>query len=542
MNTIKRIYFTSVIVSLAFFAACGDSESTDITTPDDSSETDITDSSNIDKDSSVTGDSSATKDSSSVKDTSSVKSSSSTNGASSSCSGNNPSSSSSGNTTITSSSSINGNETAGGCIVSVDTTAWHLVNKDTVYWLYPISCDGVQLGSLNNEADKNLPIAIGGQSCTLNDHLDGIVDVTCNDTTYTLNKPSNTGGFSFAPEFFSCKDTDLWCHNPHIDEADQGPTGQLTYRKNEGVFFGSAGTHDLTDWEGICITYTSDTVANIILDLGETKNQELNNNLPQATINNKAILPTESCYFWNSFKQPRWGSPAISGKDAAKTVASFKISQPSEGNFNLIRVRTVSEGYNEKRNRPACGDMWCGPEYSTQVSTVTSYEDEYEVGDWQGTTDKTDGGSSTVTWPYKLGNDFNPNAVDDIIYMYESVAGKYTLGSGIENPYVKIGFEIDNMDTRDYDISKWNGICLSYKADYDFALELTSSDKSATNPRVSIPKSYKPTTIDLPWTALTPSDASKVSFINFVFSGAAGTTGYFAFYSVGRLGTCTKQN
>ena len=69
MNTIKRIYFTSVIVSLAFFAACGDSESTDITTPDDSSETDITDSSNIDKDSSATGDSSATKDSSSVKDT-----------------------------------------------------------------------------------------------------------------------------------------------------------------------------------------------------------------------------------------------------------------------------------------------------------------------------------------------------------------------------------------------------------------------------------------------------------------------------------------
>ena len=78
MNTIKRIYLTSVILSLAFFAACGDSDSSDITTPNNSSETDITDTTSQDtattvKDSSATGDSNTTRASSAVKSSSSVE-------------------------------------------------------------------------------------------------------------------------------------------------------------------------------------------------------------------------------------------------------------------------------------------------------------------------------------------------------------------------------------------------------------------------------------------------------------------------------------
>ena len=35
MNFIKRIYIASIVLSLAFFAACGDSESSNIARPDD---------------------------------------------------------------------------------------------------------------------------------------------------------------------------------------------------------------------------------------------------------------------------------------------------------------------------------------------------------------------------------------------------------------------------------------------------------------------------------------------------------------------------
>jgi hypothetical protein len=183
MDFIKRIYTASIVLSLAFFAACGDSESTDITTPSDLSGTDITDSSTVAKDSTANKDSSAVKSSSSIEISSPSKnqsSSSSDNGStSSSSSGNNSTISSSSDINSTSSSSsINGSEIAEGCFVSLDPVDWRIVGKDTVYMRYIISCDGVSLGYIYNETNENLPIAAGGQKCTLDDHLDGTVDVT----------------------------------------------------------------------------------------------------------------------------------------------------------------------------------------------------------------------------------------------------------------------------------------------------------------------------------------------------------------------------
>ena len=529
MDFIKRIYIASIVLSLSFFAACGDSGSTDITRPDGSSETDITDSNTVAKDSSSTD-----KNSSSVKSSSSAKSSSSTKDSSSSSDKNDTSSSSSSiNGTSSSSSSINGSEIAEGCIVSPDPADWRIVGKDTVYMRYIISCDGVSLGYLYNETDKNLPIAASGQKCTLDDRLDGTVDVTCSTNTYTANKPSDMGvGLFSAPELVSCKDTDLWCHSPIIDGTDKSPITQMTYRENEGFFFASTGTHDLTDWEGICITYTSDTAAYLIMDLGENKNQELNNNLPQVTLKNKAPLPTERCFGWKAFKQPRWASPAISGTDAAKTIASFKINQPSGSNFNLIRIRAYRDV--DRSFDRVCGDMWCAENAEETVYTDCGNE---PVGDWKATTDAT----SSVTWPVKLGHDFNPKSLLPVIENYNSVAGTFNLGNG-DNPYAKVGFDMSYNSDQNFDITKWGGFCFTYKSSHDFFAELTPSNATASQeiPRVLIPRSLEFKTIDLTWSSFNPADASTVNFVNFVFSEPAGATGYFAFYTVGKPGTCTK--
>ena len=541
MDFIKRIYTASIVLSLAFFAACGDSESTDITTPSDPSGTDIVDSSSS---SSVEISSPSKDQSSSSSGARDVSSSSANNNVSSSSTGNNSTSSSSSgnNSTISSSSdinstssssSINGSEIAEGCFVSLDPVDWRIVGKDTVYMRYIISCDGVSLGYIYNETNENLPIAAGGQKCTLDDHLDGTVDVTCGTNTYTANKPSDMGvGLFSAPELVSCKDTDLWCYSPIIDGADKSPITQMTYRENEGFFFASTGTHDLTDWNGICITYTSDTAAYLIMDLGETKNQELNNNLPQVTLKNKAPLPTERCFGWKAFKQPRWASPAISGNDAAKTIASFKIDQPSGSNFNLIRIRAYrNEDHSFDRT---CGDMWCA-EYAEETVITDCGNDP--VGVWKSTTDAT----SSVIWPAKLGHEFNPISLLPVIEIYNSVAGTFNLGNG-ENPYAKVGFDMSYNSDQNFDITKWGGFCITYKSSHDFFAELTPSNATEGQkiPRVLVPRSLEYTTIDLPWSSFSPSDASTVNFVNFVFSEPAGATGYFAFYTVGKPGTCTK--
>lgn len=534
MDFIKRIYTASIVLSLAFFAACGDSESTDITTPSDPSGTNIVDSSS----------SSSTNNTSSSSDARDVSSSSANNNVSSSSTGNNSTSSSSSgkNSTISSSSdinstssssSINGSEIAEGCFVSLDPVDWRIVGKDTVYMRYIISCDGVSLGYIYNETNENLPIAAGGQKCTLDDHLDGTVDVTCGTNTYTANKPSDMGvGLFSAPELVSCKDTDLWCYSPIIDGADKSPITQMTYRENEGFFFASTDTHDLTDWNGICITYTSDTAAYLIMDLGETKNLELNNNLPQVTLKNKAPLPTERCFGWKAFKQPRWTSPAISGNDAAKTIASFKINQPSGSNFNLIRIRAYRDE-NHSFDR-TCGDMWCA-EYAEDIVITDCGNDP--VGVWKATTDAT----SSVIWPAKLGHEFNPISLLPVIEIYNSVAGTFTLGNG-ENPYAKVGFDMSYNSDQNFDITQWGGFCITYKSSHDFFAELTPSNATEGQeiPRVLVPRSLEYTTIDLPWSSFSPSDASTVNFVNFMFSEPAGATGYFAFYTVGKPGTCTK--
>ena len=416
-----------------------------------------------------------------------------------------------------------------------DTSAWKIVNKDTVYWSYAISCDGVLLGNLYNETDKNFPIAVGGQSCTLNDYLNGIVDITCGSNTYTITKKQDGRHSStyFGPELVSCKDTDLWCHNPIIDGANSTPVSQITYKEAEGFFFGSEGTRDLTDWGGICITYTSDKDVDIILDLGETKNQELNNNLPQVSLQKNVALPIDFCFDWGLFKQPRWGSPAISGKDAAKNVASFKIKQPSEANFKLVRLRYFRDKNSSSGH--ICGDMWCADEMYDIIRETGCGKEEF--GTWKATTDA----SSSVIWPEELGSEYDPNSVLPVMEYFFSVAGTFILGN-TEKPYAKIGFDLDYESTQNFDITQWGGFCFTYKSTHDFYAELTPYKPADGQevPRVLIPKSLEGKTVDLTWSMFNPADASSVNFINFVFSEPAGATGYFAFFTVGKPGTCTR--
>jgi hypothetical protein len=135
----------------------------------------------------------------------------------------------------------------------------------------------------------------------------------------------------------------------------------------------------------------------------------------------------------------------------------------------------------------------------------------------------------------------DPNSLLPVIETYASIAGTYTLGNG-DNPYAKIGFTLDFDSEQNFDITQWDGICLSYKSTHDFFVELTpfNAANGQEIPRVLIPRSLEEKTIDLTWSSFNPADASAVNSINFVFRESAGATGYFAFYTVGRAGTCTR--
>ena len=546
MNLNKLVYTTFIATTLTTFFACSDNDSSSaaITTPGNSSEIDFADSSSIGTESgnaannSSSNNSTVANDSTTAKDSTAAKDSSVSKDKSSSSSDNNSTISSSSDNNSTSSSSFSNNETSSSSFINNEGAC--IVKLDSLYG-YPVICDSIRFGNLYSKDGEIYPIAVDGQICTLNDHMDAdsIVEVTCDGITYTLYKKYNNraGGVMSAysePTLVSCDNNDLWCHNPIVD-GTTAPVGSMTYQENEGIYFSSPGTHDLSDWDGICITYTADTNVNILLDLGETKNQEFNNNLPYISLRPRPIIPSEICYTWSEFKPARWTSPAISGKEAAKTIAHIKIQNQPTANFNLIRLKKYLLKENYSYNKINCGEnyRWCA-EYGEDG--IISGCGKEQFGTWEAQTDAT----SSITWPGKIGNEFNPNSLLGIIEYYQALTGKFTLGNG-ENAYVKIGFKLDYATQENFDITSWGGFCFVYKSTHDFEIELApfNADDSQSIPKVSIPKSLEPTVVNLSWDSFNPSDASAVNRINTVFREAAETTGYFAFYTLGEPGSCT---
>ena len=135
--------------------------------------------------------------------------------------------------------------------------------------------------------------------------------------------------------------------------------GTLEYDPYVGVGFSIAGTKDdssepvpadASGWGGVCVTYTADNAAYLILDLGTAKNTELADDKPRVAIPESSNLQ-ERCFAWSEFEQAGWGvsrgGTTISGYKASKILVylNFEIqaSDGSTGNFKITRVRNFPE-------------------------------------------------------------------------------------------------------------------------------------------------------------------------------------------------------
>jgi hypothetical protein len=117
--------------------------------------------------------------------------------------------------------------------------------------------------------------------------------------------------------------------------------------------FDSSGTAlqaDISNWEGICISYSSTLAAALVLDLGDSISRNLLKNDRPLVKLVKSSEGTDKCFQWSDFDQLGWGAveggEKISGEEAAKKVVSirFKIQEKSgvEGNFNIFALGTYT--------------------------------------------------------------------------------------------------------------------------------------------------------------------------------------------------------
>lgn len=99
---------------------------------------------------------------------------------------------------------------------------------------------------------------------------------------------------------------------------------------------------DISDWNGICVSYVASVDVSLRLDLGDSVNQKIDFAMPSVTLEKGQ---STQCFDWTQFRQPESKNEheIISGEDAAKRVVNilFNIQSPEEiVGFKILAIGT----------------------------------------------------------------------------------------------------------------------------------------------------------------------------------------------------------
>ena len=166
--------------------------------------------------------------------------------------------------------------------------------------------------------------------------------------------------------------------------------------------------------------------------------------------------------------------------------------------------------------------LWCKAEsknynYRVQTGLDAGYDDS---GYWFSYTDDADGGKSKITWPVKLGNEYDEYAFDPVIEHCQGLCGTVTLDKGAldRNPFAGVGFNLagtsDGSTLVASTIVEWNSICITYTSDLPGILAIGVGDSLNQALRYDLPH------VNLP-TAATPDEKCFV-WTDFRQTGNAG--------------------
>lgn len=148
---------------------------------------------------------------------------------------------------------------------------------------------------------------------------------------------------SFDPVIDHCKGL---CGTAHLSWEGVSSTPFVGVGFNIAGF--TAGSSEpvpanVSDWGGVCITYTASVAPTLEFNLGDDTNVALDVDLPMVRVPKKTN-PGEECVAWSDFKQAGWGKKdKIEGSEAAKIAVGLNIKiQAVDGttaDFNVIRLR-----------------------------------------------------------------------------------------------------------------------------------------------------------------------------------------------------------
>ena len=355
------------------------------------------------------------------------------------------------------------------------------------------------------------------------------------------------GTDSLAPVMQTCRGI---CGTAVLDK------GGLTYTPFVGIGFSLAVDDsglpipvDVSNWEGVCISYSSEAPSSLVLDMGDSLEKELRYGLPSVALP-KTEEVVSKCFKWSDFKLPVWLLDVPEywmddvGEKAAKRLVAleFRIQVYSgEYKFNIkslgtladdpagiVSLESSSSSHIESSSATPFvlggvdGGLWSPTKNGNHVRTSLYSMDTWpeganESGYWFDRDDSEKGGESFIDWPVQLDD---VGSLEPVFSNCKGICGTASLRKGSQSgePSVSVGFFIA-LDSAwekpvPVDVSNWGGICMEYYSEKAITIELGLGDSlnqvlGGKLPSAELPRSLSAEKICYVWSMFNLPDGME---------------------------------
>ena len=326
---------------------------------------------------------------------------------------------------------------------------------------------------------------------------------------------------------------------------------------------------DISDWGGICVTYSSDL--NLYVRLGVGEDAEVIAEL------GKSENLVEKCLTWADFDKDAEGENPMPAAEAAKKIKNIKFGKVSgetmTGNFTIVSVgkyvasgacnaglvntnsgsssvsspeQSSSSVSEECADPKSVREMWNGSEAPISYVETGADNGTETSGYWFSFGDG-ESGNGKVNYPSTLGIDYTTG--NELFDYCKGVCGELEFA---KDGYLGIGFHVAGVvDPEDgnslisvANISDWGGLCVTYASESDLDVVVSNIEDGnyasvSQLSKVTLPKSVEVKTQCVKWDRFESVEGKNgapglVASILFVSQGDASSQSRFNIKGLGK--------
>ena len=299
-------------------------------------------------------------------------------------------------------------------------------------------------------------------------------------------------------------------------------------------------TIDISDWDGLCISYESELLMKGILGYKEGEVDATVENMPSVNFEKTARGAASSrCAQWSDFKQnsANVNSGSSIFKKATSLIFKFYGNPKESGYFNIKGVSSYKHGIVESAT---C--LWNGTSKNPS-DFVRATAGSVSGGFWYAYSDNDVGGASVLIWENGSPDEYMSSSqwVSDVVSAKGGFAASVMLEKGDAiQAFAGVGIKIVGFDEESSDyypmagnIEDWGGLCVTYMADMDMRVILVSD--SVNEKGAVLEKAMTPTEKCLTWKDMATEGLEKTArVIKFELTADSSAMAHFNIIAIGK--------